>query len=154
MSPLLPIAGTAALSLARETVGAIGSGLSFAAQLLRQDNDAALAAPPIALPASAAGEQFDNSLAAFVAHLRNRLASLGIDVREPLELESDGLGGIQIGGDRADRAAVEQALTGDRHLLDEFQKLAEQFAALGGEYDKVGKFGLLVGEDGAEVICN
>jgi len=156
MSPLLPIAGTAALSLARETVGAIGSGLSFATELLRQDNDAARAASepaPIDLPPSAAQERFEQALADFVARLRQRLAILGIDVGDPLALESDGLGGIQVDGERPDRAAIEQSLAGDPQLLAEFQKLAEQYAALMGGDDRLGDFGLLIGEDCVEVVC-
>jgi hypothetical protein len=125
MSLLLPIAGTAALSLARETVGAIGNGLSFATELLRQDNDASQAtqtagAPSsIELPPSAAKEKFQQALHDFVARLRQRLASVGIDVGS-LELESDGLGGVQVGGDRADRSAIEQVLSADEGLLAEF----------------------------------
>ena len=156
MSPLLPIAGTAALSLARETVGAIGSGLSFAAELLRQDNDEARAArepAPIDLPPSAAQERFEQALADFVARLRQRLAVLGIDLDEPLALEGDGLGGIQVDGDRPDRAAIEQSLAGDRQLLAEFQQLAEQYAALGGSHDGLGGFGLVIGGEEAQAVC-
>ena len=56
-------------------------------------------------------------------------------------------------GDRPDRAAIEQSLAGDRQLLAEFQKLAEQYAALGGNHDGLGKFGLVIGEEEAEAIC-
>ncbi len=155
MSPLLPIAGTAALSLARETVGAIGSGLSFATELMRQDNDrlAESAAPqPIALPPSAAEEKFEAALRDFVSRLRQRLATAGIDASGTLELTSDGLGGVQVGGDRADRSAIEQALAEDPQLMAQFSALAEQQAALGGGVDQFADFGLRIGEEGAEVV--
>ena len=42
---------------------------------------------------------------------------------------------------------------GDRQLLAEFQKLAEQYAALGGNHDGLGNFGLVIGEEEAEAIC-
>jgi hypothetical protein len=123
---------------------------------LRQDNDVARGASeplPIDLPSPVAQERFEQALADFVARLRQRLAILGIEVSDPLTLESDGLGGIQVAADRADRAVIEQSLAGDEQLLAEFQKLAEQYAALEGSEDRLGDFGLLMHERGAEVIC-
>lgn len=155
MSPLLPIAGTAALSLARETVGAIGSGLSFATELLRQDNDeasAAAAPTAIALPPSAAQEKFAGALRDFVARLKQRLAAAGVELTGALDLASDGLGGVQVGSDRADRSAIEQVISGDAQLLAEFNQLAEQNESLGKSDDRLSDFGLLIGEDDAEVV--
>ena len=155
MSPLLPIAGTAALSLAGQTVGAIGNGLSFATELLRQDNDSARAAsppPPIDLPRPPAQSKFEQALREFVTRLRQRLASAGIDLSGPLVLESDGLGGIQVGGDRIDESAIEQAIADDGQLAAEFNQLAEEQRSLGRDDDRLRDFGLLIADEEADVI--
>jgi hypothetical protein len=151
MSPLLPIAGTAALSLAGETARAIGSGLSFATELLRQDNDAATAPRPIELPPSPAEQRLEQAIRDFVNRLRERLASAGIELAGPLVLESDGLGRIQVGGERSDESAIEDAV-GDDRLLAEFNRLAEMQESLGNRDDRLGDFGLLIADEEAEVI--
>jgi hypothetical protein len=150
MSPLLPIAGTAAISLAGETVGAIGNGLAFATELLRQDNDAARAAsapPPIELPPSPAQSKFEQALRDFVARLKQRLAAAEIALSGPLVLESDGLGGIQVEGEMVDERAIEQALDQDAQLLAEFDRLAKEHAASGGALPTRGFTLLVYGDD-------
>jgi hypothetical protein len=151
MSPLLPIAGTAALSLAGQTVGAIGNGFAFATELLRQDKAAEIP-PPIELPPSENEKKLEKALVDFARRLKERLAMAGVDAGGLLELVSDGLGGIQIGGERANRSAIEQVLSDDPQLLAEFNKLAETHQSLGGNDDRLADFGVLVGQDDAEVV--
>jgi hypothetical protein len=92
------------------------------------------------------------ALREFVAKLRQRLAVAGIDLTGPLEVTSDGLGGVQVGSERADRAAIEQALSGDEQLLAEFHNLAEQHQALADDDARLADFGLLIQDDDAEVV--
>ncbi|HEX5106717.1 MAG TPA: hypothetical protein VFV87_23010 [Pirellulaceae bacterium] len=155
MSPLLPLAGTAALSLARETVGAIGNGLSFATELLRQDRRAASPTEPEpnAVATSDASARFEEALCSFVARLKQRLAAAGVGLNDPLELTDDGLGGIQVAGDRFDRAEIEQLLAADRQLVSEFQRLAEQQQALAADAAQMSSFALRITSGEAEVVA-
>ena len=58
--------------------------------------------------------------------LQQRLAAAGVASSQPLELVSDGLGGVQVSGDHPDRALIEQTLNGDPALLAQFQQLGQQ----------------------------
>jgi hypothetical protein len=147
MSPLMPIATAAAASLAREAVAAIGSGLSFAAELVRQDQatqPARAGGPP------AARAQLAHSLQQFAGRLRHRLVQAGLSLAGTIELAADGLGGIEVGGSHPHKAAIEELLAADESLVAHFRSLAEQSALLTG--DSRHHFRLLIDEDGAEPI--
>jgi hypothetical protein len=152
MSPLLPIAGTAALSLAGETVGAIGDGFAFATELLRQDQAAAAIPPAIELPPSDSEQKLEKALLDFAKRLKERLAAAGVDAAGLLELVSDGLGGIQVGSETADRSAIEQVLSDDPQLLAEFNALSQGHESLRGKDDRFADFGVLLGEEDAEIV--
>ena len=154
MSPLMPIAGAAALSLAREAIGAIGSGLSFATEVIRQDHAAVSqsSSSPLERPVSLAQHEFEQAIRDFVARLRQRLAAAGVELSGSLELKIDGLGGIEVGGNRSDEWAIEGALAADGQMLAEFNRLAEWCASLGDSDDLRRNFGLLVTGEDAEVL--
>ena len=151
MSALLPIAGVAAASLAREAVSAVGNGLSFAAELVRQGRGepAATAAGPSEL--TTAREQFTAALSQFARRLRQHLEAAGLAVSGPIELAADGLGGIAVGGRHPQGGAIEALLAADESLREQFASLAAGYELLeGGDRHE---FGLLIDGDEAEVIA-
>ena len=152
MSPLLPIAGSAALSLASATVSAIGDGFAFATELLRQDQAATqVVTPAIELPPSAEGHKLQQALIDFARRVKDRLTAADVDLGGLIELVSDGLGGIQVGGERSDRAVIEQLVSEDHQLVAEFNELARSKGLLG-RADELGNFGVLIGENDAEFV--
>ena len=153
MSALLPFAGVAAASLAREAVSAVGSGLSFAAELVRQGRGEAPEPATGESEFSAAREQIAAALSQFARRLRQHLEAAGLAVSGPIELVADGLGGIEVGGNHPQQSSIEQLLAADESLRDQFASLAEGFELLS---DDTGRreFGLLIDGDEAEVIAS
>jgi hypothetical protein len=147
---LLSIAGVAAAAtLAREAVSAVGSGLSFAAELARQGREEETA------PADgrdSAQEQFATVLAQFARRLHQRLASAGLATSVPIELAADGLGGIDVGDSHPQQAAIEQLLAADDSLREQFAALAERHSQTTGNSRH--EFGLLIEGDVAEVLAS
>jgi hypothetical protein len=132
VSSLLSIAGIAAAgSLAREAVSAVGSGLSFAAELARQGRREEIA--PATGERDSAQEQFTAALSQFARRLQQRLAAAGLAVTAPIELAADGLGGIDVSGNHPQQSAIEQLLASDEGLREQFAALAEDHALLTGE---------------------
>jgi len=153
VSALLPIAGVAAVSLAREAVSAVGSGLSFAAELVRQGrgDGASPAADESAI--TAAREQFTAALSQFAKRLRQHLEAAGMAVSGPIELAADGLGGIEVGGNHPQQAAIEELLAADGSLREQFVSLAEGYELLS-DGSRRHEFGLLIDGNHAEVIAS
>ena len=58
------------------------------------------------------------------ARIRRQLASAGIDLFEPVELVSNGQGGIAVAGPHPQQAAIEEALGSDVLLERDFHLLA------------------------------
>ena len=148
MSPLLPIAGSAALSLASATVNAIGDGFAFATELLRQEQ---VVTPAIELPPSTEEQKLQQALFDFARRVKERLTAADVDVRGLIELVGDGLGGVQVGGERSDRAMIERIVSEDQQLLGKFNELA-RLKRLFGSADELGQFGILIGERDAEFV--
>jgi len=150
VSALLPIAGVAAASLAREAIGAVGSGLSFAAELVRQNKGDAPERTAGQSELAAARGQFTAALSQFARRLRQHLESVGLAVAGPIELAADGLGGMEVGGQHPQQGAIEQLLAVDESLREQFAALAEGYEQLAGSSRH--EFGLLIDGDEAEVI--
>jgi hypothetical protein len=149
VSSLLSIAGIAAAgSLAREAVSAVGSGLSFAAELARQGKGEEIA--PATGERDSAQEQFTAALSQFARRLQQHLAAAGLAVTAPIELAADGLGGIDVSGNHPQQSAIEQLLATDEALREQFAALAEYDAQLTGGSRH--EFGLLIEGDAAEVF--
>jgi hypothetical protein len=139
------------VSLAREAVSAAGSGLSFAAELVRQGRTAANEPQASDSGITAARQQFAAALTQFARRLQQHLKSAGLAVAGPIELAADGLRGIEVGSNHPQQAAIEQLLAGDDSLREQFAALAEgyeQFFEGSSRHD----FGLLIDGDEAEVI--
>lgn len=151
MSALLPIAGVAAASLAREAVSAVGSGLSFAAELVRQGRSEATESEAQESEFGAAREQFAAALSQFARRLRQHLEAAGLAVSRPIELAADGLGGIDVGGNHPQQATIEDLLAADDSLREQFASLAEGYELLSDGSSRH-EFGLLIDGDEAEVI--
>jgi hypothetical protein len=149
LSPLASVGGIAALAAVREAASAVGSGLSFATELVRQASGTKAAASETD-PAETAYSRFSASLGQFAERLRQRLAQIGVDLTSALELSADGLGGIEAQGPEPERAALEAILASDESLHREFTHLASEHAELTGHSRH--DFGLLLAPDRAEVL--
>ncbi|MDX1948783.1 MAG: hypothetical protein SFU86_25570 [Pirellulaceae bacterium] len=121
IAALIP-AGIAATTLARGASAAVESGLSFLSQLGGGES------PTSKSPAAATPDrqEFEARLRDFAHQVQQRLSASGAGSTGPLELVSDGLGGVQVSGDHPDRARIEQVLSGDAALLARFQQLADE----------------------------
>jgi hypothetical protein len=124
---LWPIAGAAAVGLARATASAVSDGLSFAAELARGADDSSAAADLEGEDARVqARRALDQRIEAFAERVRRQLAAAGIELGQPLTLTSDGLGGIAVAGDHPQRALIEDVLSSDVLLQRDFQRLADE----------------------------
>ncbi|HUE73320.1 MAG TPA: hypothetical protein VMP01_20750 [Pirellulaceae bacterium] len=128
MSPLtalLPAAASAATSLAKSAAHGIAEGVSFAAELATGNREASSAAvsetSALSLPAD-----LREAIDRFAEVIRQRLASAGIDLAEPVALTGDGLGGLEI-ADHRQAETIESLLAGDAGIADAFHQLAARF---------------------------
>jgi hypothetical protein len=139
---LWPVIGAAGIGLARPH-GAIGEGLSFAAELARGSNSEVQPDQ-----AEQQREQMQRRIEAFAARIKQQLAEGGIDVSRPLTLTDDGLGGIAA-LDHPQRAAIEELLEGDVLLLRDFDRLQDDYEAAAASDDSLpNEFRLVVSEAG------
>lgn len=120
--------GAAALTVGRGAIGAVGNGLSFAAELARA------AGGMSSSPSGAESRQAEAAQASIKLRsdeLRERierqLAAAGISLSEPVELESNGQGGIAVVGAHPQQAAIEAALGSDVLLERDFNVLASDY---------------------------
>lgn len=117
--------GAAAVVAARGTAAAVGGGLSFAAELLK----AAGGEAPAAQTDSAAArwlDDFTQRASALAERIRRHLAAAGIELSQPLELTSDGLGGIALAWPHPQQAQIEEVLSRDMHLARDFNHLRRE----------------------------
>jgi hypothetical protein len=120
--------GAAALTVGRGALGAVGQGLSFSAELVRA------ASGTTADSAEANAREAEAEKAAIKVRtdeLRERigrqLAAAGIRLSEPVELISNGQGGIAVAGPHPQQAAIEEALGSDILLERDFNQLAGNY---------------------------
>jgi hypothetical protein len=123
--------GAAALTVGRGALGAVGRGLSFSAELARA------AAGNKASASEARAREADaqkNALKLRGDELRERiarqLATAGIQLFQPVEVISNGQGGIAVAGPHPQQAVIEEALGSDILLERDFNQLAGDYRDL------------------------
>src|SRR5262245_54168894 len=116
--------GAAALTLGRGAASAVGNGLSFAAELLRAASGGASTTEQTA-DASAAGQKaLQLQIDAMQQRIQQQLATAGIQLTQPVELVSNGQGGIAVAGPHPQQAAIEEVLGSDILLERDFNNLS------------------------------
>jgi hypothetical protein len=128
--------GAAAVTAGRGAASAIGDSLSFAAELLRAAGGSAASTKDSTEKSHAARDQLKLRTDELADRIRRQLATAGIDLFEPVELISNGQGGIAVAGPHPQQAVIEEALGSDILLERDFHLLAtdhrdlsEQFPA-------------------------
>jgi len=116
--------GAAALTFGRGAVGAAGKGLSFAAELLSGGGSQPDAAQESKQAADSALKLRCQELS---DRIGRQLAAAGIQLTEPVDLVSNGQGGIAVASDHPQRAAIEAALGSDVLLERDFNMLSGDF---------------------------
>ena len=127
--------GAAALTFGQGAVGAAGKGLSFAAELLSGGSGKSDAAQESKQAADAALKLRCHELC---ERIGRQLTAAGIQLSEPVDLVSNGQGGIAVASDHPQRAAIEAALGNDVLLERDFNMLSgdyEEFAQANGAGD-------------------
>jgi hypothetical protein len=119
--------GAAALTVGRGAVGAVGNGLSFVAELARAaGGDSANLAE--ANSTDAVQEAIKLRCDELRERIQRQLAEAGIQLFEPVELVSNGQGGIAVAGSHPQRALIEEALGSDVLLERDFNLLANEYS--------------------------
>ena len=121
--------GAAAITVGRGAATALGNSLSFGAELLRAANGEATSA-------SGNGESEQTSLPQellqrideLTAKIRRQLTAAGIKLSQPLELTSNGAGGIEVPTEHPLHGAIQSALGNDFLLERDFDHLAADYA--------------------------
>jgi hypothetical protein len=126
LTALIPAAASAATSLAKGAAHGIAEGFSFAAALAkgnREEAPAAAVEPTVpSLPT-----ELKQAIDRFAELIRQRLASVGVDLADPVTLTGDGLGGIEVAADHPQSREIETLLTGDRQVIEAFHDLAQRY---------------------------
>ena len=122
--------GAAAVTAGRGAASAVGDGLSFAAELLRAAGGSAASTKETSEQSDAARQQMKLRTDELAGRIRRHLASAGIDLFEPVELISNGQGGIAVAGPHPQQAAIEEALGSDVLLERDFHLLATDYREL------------------------
>jgi hypothetical protein len=103
---------------------ALGNGLSFAAALLQGNSSPAAAAQ------AAAKTQLQQQADALSSRIQQQLAAAGIQLQQPVELTSDGDGGIAVAAGHPQQAVIQQLLSSDYELEHDFNQLAVEYDEL------------------------
>jgi hypothetical protein len=131
--------GAAALTVGRGAFAAVGNGLSFAAELVQAASGTAADAPGSSnVKNDAAQAAIKLRTDELRERIQRQLAAAGINLSQPLELTSNGQGGIAVAGSHPQQAAIEEALGSDVLLERDFNQLASdysQFAEASGAGD-------------------
>jgi len=131
MDPVIAPAaiGTAAIAFGRGVLSTAGKGMSFAAELLQGaggSSSNSQASPP-------KNDQLDSlkqRMADMQQRIQQQLAAAGIQLTQPVDLISNGQGGIAVAGPHPQQAAVEEALGRDVLLERDFNQLAGDYEEL------------------------
>lgn len=119
--------GAAAIAAGTGAISAVSSGLSFAAELTRsKGSSTGAAAAHVERPNP--NPALDSEIEQLRQRVERCLAEAGIQLSQPVELVSNGQGGIAVAGAHPQQAAIEQALSGDLLLEHDFQRLASDCA--------------------------
>jgi hypothetical protein len=128
--------GAAALTVGRGALGAVGNSLSFAAQLVGAAGGATGASSEAEAQkqqASAAQAAMKQRTEAMRQRIEQQLMAAGIQLTQPVELVSNGTGGIAVAGSHPQQAAIEAALGSDVLLERDFNQLAGDYNELAGQ---------------------
>ncbi len=122
MSPLAAgsAIGVAALTVGRGLLTAASDSLSFAAQLAQ---GGATKSSASADRHQAERNALDQRLAELKQRIRTQLATANIQLTDPVELTTDGLGGIAVAGPHPEAPAIQEALSRDILLERDFNQL-------------------------------
>jgi hypothetical protein len=128
MSPIAigTAVGAAALTVGRGALAAVGKGASFAAELVAPtgaSNGAAEQKSQCNADRAALKQRADE----LSQQIERQLTSAGIHLSEPVELISDGSGGIAVATDHPQAAAIKAALSTDILLERDFTMLAGDY---------------------------
>jgi hypothetical protein len=118
--------GAAALTVGRGAVSAVGEGASFAAQLVTPADPRA-ADQKKQSQTSAAQAAFKQRADELSQRIERQLAAAGIQLSKPVELVSDGQGGISVATDDPNAAAIQSVLSSDILLERDFTMLAGDY---------------------------
>ena len=116
--------GAAALTLGRGAAGAVGNGLSFAAELLRAAGGGSSNAERGIDATAAEQKALKLQVDGMQQRIQQQLAAAGIQLSQPVELISNGQGGIAVAGPHPQQAAIEEFLGSDVLLERDFNNLA------------------------------
>ena len=116
--------GAAALTLGRGAASAVGNGLSFAAELLRAAGGGSSSAEQTSDTSAEAQKALQSQIDAMQQRIQQQLAAAGIQLTQPVELVSNGQGGIAVAGSHPQQAAIEEVLGSDILLERDFNNLA------------------------------
>jgi hypothetical protein len=110
---------------------AVGNGLSFVAELAQAVGGTGASAPDSGKGTGGAAQA---AIKLRTDELRERigrqLAAAGINLSQPVELTSNGQGGIAVAGPHPQQAAIEDVLGSDVLLERDFNQLAGDYSQL------------------------
>jgi hypothetical protein len=102
----------------------VGNGLSFAAELLRAASGGSSGTEHAADASAAAQKAIQLQIDAMQQRIQQQLAVAGIRLTQPVDLVSNGQGGIAVAGPHPQQAAIEEVLGSDILLERDFNNLA------------------------------
>jgi hypothetical protein len=116
--------GAAALTLGRGAASAVGNGLSFAAELLRSASGTSSTAKSAADASASQQKALELQIDDMQRRIQQQMATAGVQLMQPVELVSNGQGGIAVAGPHPQQAAIEELLGSDILLERDFNNLA------------------------------
>src|SRR5438445_6364353 len=114
--------GAAAVTVGRGALGAVGNTLSFAAELVRSATGASTPPQNSVDPAAAVRAALKTRTDEMQLRIQQQLATAGIQLSDPVQLVSNGQGGIAVAGPHPQQAAIEEALGSDVLLERDFNQ--------------------------------
>ena len=131
MDPVIAPAaiGTAALTFGRGVLSTAGKGMSFAAELL-QGAGGSSSNSQASPPKNDQLDSFKQRIADMQQRIQQQLTAAGIQLTQPVDLISNGQGGIAVAGPHPQQAAIEEALGSDILLERDFNQLAGDYGEM------------------------
>ena len=129
--------GAAALTVGRGAAEAVGKGVSFATELITP-NAPTTTCPPKDSKDQGEATELKQRADELGQRIERQLAAAGIQLTEPVELISDGQGGVAVASDHPQAAAIQAALSSDILLERDFSMLSgdyEEFVQTSGAVD-------------------
>jgi hypothetical protein len=129
--PVVPVAGLSSSIASSAT--SVGSRLAspFASMLGQAASQGASPTTSAAASATSALQQQANAaLDGFRKQFQALLIANQIDISQPIQLQSDGLGGVDVSADNPDAGHIKSLLQSRPDLVAQFASLNQQFAAL------------------------